>query len=77
MAALTSVVSSFYYINLIKILFFEDTNPPVRAYYESKIGIPCLVGILFISIFAYLIAPEVLDSFFTTLVLQLSAPLVY
>ena len=46
-AALTSVVSSFYYINLIKILFFEDVTPKVTAYYHSPIVIPILIFFFF------------------------------
>jgi NADH-quinone oxidoreductase subunit N len=74
--AVTSVFSSFYYVSLIKVLFFEEYSweGGISQDYGSPLGV--LVLVLFSSLFAYIAIPGQVDAFFLNLISLFLAPLV-
>jgi NADH-quinone oxidoreductase subunit N len=79
LAAFASVVSSFYYVGLVKIIFFEDDTPNFISSHKEisqpmGIGHIAFLCILSISLVVYMVAPGLVDSFFYSLALSLYTP---
>ena len=74
--AITSVVSSFYYVNLIKILFFEEYTPQSNITQDYRGFIGLLSCVLFFTVFVYPLAPGFVNDYFLDFVSCLVAPTV-
>lgn len=61
--ALGSVLSSFYYVSLIKILYFEEGDVSHSSTVSPSLPIP-LLGMLAASLFVYPLAPNEVSHFF-------------
>lgn len=59
LGAFASIVSSFYYVSLIKVIYFEDGKPET---YHSSMGLPFFAASVFI-IFLYPLAPSLVNFF--------------
>ena len=74
-AALASVVSSFYYVSLIKVLFFEEYTPQLNIKQDYSGAIGGLSMALFFGVFAYALAPGIVNTYFFSFVVSLLTPL--
>jgi len=73
-AAFASVLSSFYYVSLIKILYFEEESPDLSVSNSMSVAQTVFVCILASSLVIYILAPGVIDSYFYSLALNFFTP---
>ena len=73
--ALTSVVSAFYYVNLIKLTHFSKDNPSNAKITSVSPGYVVVCGILTIGLIAIFLFPGALDNFFYSLSIAVTYPL--
>jgi NADH-quinone oxidoreductase subunit N len=73
-AAFASVLSSFYYVSLIKILYFEEDNLDMSVSNSMGPIQTLFVCALAFTLIIYIIAPGIVDSYFYSLALTFFTP---
>jgi NADH-quinone oxidoreductase subunit N len=74
-AAFSSVLSSFYYVSLIKILYFEEANLDLSVSNNISFLQIIFVCALSFTLIIYMVAPGLVDSYFYSLALSFFYPL--